>query len=250
MKWLFLKMNGEVNMNNIKAILIDSGKVLNAPITGHWFITPNFLKYVDKNVFQSISKEEIIYAFGKAGEYISEQSLITDEEEEYTHFLEFYRIFANELPLLELKFEQIKAITEDLVYNYNKYEFYKDVIEVIPELSQKYKLAVVSDAWPSLENVYKKAAFRDYFSSFIISSMIGVSKPDEIMYTTALKELKISPDEAIFIDDNIRNCDGAKKLGIHTFLLCRDSNLYVNSKLTCQNHIVVQDFYEIRKIIM
>ena len=28
----------------IKVILFDSGKVLNAPATGHWFMSPNFLK--------------------------------------------------------------------------------------------------------------------------------------------------------------------------------------------------------------
>lgn len=28
--------------NDIKAILLDSGRVLNGPVTGHWFITPKF----------------------------------------------------------------------------------------------------------------------------------------------------------------------------------------------------------------
>lgn len=36
---------------NIKAILFDSGRVLNKPVTGHWFITPNFFSFVDENKF-------------------------------------------------------------------------------------------------------------------------------------------------------------------------------------------------------
>lgn len=198
--------------SKIKAILIDSGRVLNGPVTGHWFITPNFFNFVDEKRFKAISSKQRNTAFNKAGEYISNQPLIINEEEEYTHFLQYYRIFAKELPQLELKDAQIKSIAEDLVYNYNKYQLYKEVSEVIPELSKKYKLAVVSDARPSLENVFKKSGLRDYFSSFIISSVKGISKPHELMYKTALEELDVSPDEAIFIDDSIKNCDGAKKL--------------------------------------
>jgi len=32
------------------------------------------------------------------------------------------------------------------------------------------------------------------------------------MYKAALDELNVSSDEAIFIDDSIKNCDGARKL--------------------------------------
>ena len=44
-------------MNNIKAILFDSGRVLNEPVTGHWFITPNFWKYVDINTFYNLDRK-------------------------------------------------------------------------------------------------------------------------------------------------------------------------------------------------
>ncbi|MGH4118034.1 hypothetical protein [Clostridium sp.] len=159
-------MKSKINTNKIKAILIDSGRVLNGPITGHWFITPNFFNYVDEKKFRSIDRKQRNKAFNQAGNYISKQNLIITEEE-FIHFLEYYRIFSNELPQLRLKDEQIEAITKDLVYNYNKYQFYKDVIGIIPELSKKYKLAVVSDAWPSLENVFKESGLRSCFSSLL-----------------------------------------------------------------------------------
>jgi len=38
-----------MNMNNIKAILFDSGRTLNAPRTGYWFITPNFFNIINSN---------------------------------------------------------------------------------------------------------------------------------------------------------------------------------------------------------
>lgn len=153
-------------MRNVKAILFDSGKVLNEPATGNWFITPNFFEFVDRKRYDSIPNGKKRDAFKIAGEYIKGQNLIVNEDEEYKHFVQYYKIFSSHLPELNLSMKNINAIAEDLVYNYDKYKFYDDVVHIIPMLAERYKLAVVSDAWPSLENVFKKAGMRDYFFVF------------------------------------------------------------------------------------
>lgn len=234
---------------NVKAILFDSGKVLNGPATGHWFITPNFFEFVDKKAFYRIPKSQIEYAFLKAGEYISVQSLILTEEEEYKHFVMYYTIFFERLSSLNIDHITIEKIAWDLVYNYDKYCFYKDVPEVLAHFSLKYKLAIVSDAWPSLENVFRNAGHRDYFSSFVISSQKGVTKPHELMYEAALAELSIKPSEAVFIDDSIKNCDGARNLGIHSILICRDFKSFIYYKMTCKNHKVIRSLKELKKCL-
>lgn len=235
--------------HKIKAILIDSGRVLNVPVTGHWFITPNFFNYVDKKSFKSISVAQKREAFNKAGQYINKQNLISNEGEEYKYFFEYYKIFSESMPQLQLQDKDIQAITKDLVYNYDKYSFYKDVFKLIPELSKEYKLGVVSDAWPSLENIFKKANLRDYFSSFVISSIKGVTKPNELMYRTALEELNICPKEAIYIDDSIKNCEGAIKMGINSFLMCRDLRIYIYNRLTNRNYNIIRNLNDIKKLL-
>lgn len=243
-------MKHKLSQSKIKAILIDSGKVLNEPATGHWFITPNFFNYIDKGIFNSIDSKQRDDAFSCAGDYISKQNMIVSEEEEFKHFFEYYRIFSQKLPQLNIGNGEIKAVAEDLVYNYSKYRFYGDAVSIIPELYKKYKLAVVSDAWPSLENVFIKAGMRDYFSSFVISSLKGVNKPHPLMYRTALEELNVSPDEAVFIDDNVKNCDGALGLGIPSFLLCRDWKSYFYNRVHCKNHAVIRNLYEIKRLLV
>lgn len=57
-----------------------------------------------------------------------------------------------------------------------------------------------------------------------MSSLIGVIKPNELMFNTALSELNIKPEESLFIDDSIKNIEGASKLGIQTILMIRDEN--------------------------
>ena len=131
-----------------------------------------------------------------------------------------------------------------------KYSFFKDVFEVLPTLSCSYKLCVVSDAWPSLRGVFKKAGLDTYFHSMIISSELGVTKPNEQMYKIALKELGLNEDEVIFIDDNPTNCDGASKLGIRTIILNRDLINRVYYRLILKTpHRVVRNLYDIERLI-
>lgn len=213
-----------VETKNIKAILFDSGRVLNNPRTGHWFISPNFYNYVNKNKFESLGESVIEMAFYKALQNLNEKNFILTETEEFNHFIEFYRIFSNELPDLELSEVQIVELAKDTVYNDEKFFFHEDVFEIIPKLSKNYKLGVVSDTWPSLERVFSNVGLRGYFSTFVMSSLLGVVKPDELMFRTALSELNIKPEEALFIDDNIKNVEGARKLGIQSILMIRDKN--------------------------
>lgn len=215
-----------INVENKKAILFDSGKVLNGPTTGHWFVIPSFFNYVDKEEWDRLDDAQLREAFTKALKYVDSQPLISTREEEYTHFIEYYNILFECLDTITITNGQIKLLAYDYVYKNDKYTFFDDVKEVISKLYNHYKLAIVSDAWPSLEHIYIHAGLRNYFESFVISSQLGTLKPAPHMYETALKELGVTAEEAIFIDDNPKNCEGAIALGIDAVLLCRDQSSY------------------------
>lgn len=51
------------------------------------------------------------------------------------------------------------------------------------------------------------------------------------MYLKALEELRLLSEEAVFIDDNLINCECAMKLGINGVLLCRNKLQYFMYKL-------------------
>ena len=229
----------------IKSILFDSGKVLNRPLTGHWFISPNFFKYVNKEKFLSIEKERINNAFSNAQKYLFNEKLIKNREEELIHFSNFYKLFSENLP--ELQINNIEDLAKDMVYNTSKYVFYEDVKEVIPRLKNKYKMAVVSDAWPSLENVFIDADMKKYFEIIVISTQIGTLKPDPRMYETAIERLQVNNSEAIFIDDNINNCLGAERLGIKSILMSREN--FNENKEKNKTMLVVKDLYELEQML-
>ena len=232
-----------IDVKNLKGILLDSGRVLNSPRTGHWFISPNFYNYVDRNKFEEIDKDLLDRSFKKGMDYLNRYPTILTEDEEYKHFIEFYKIVFNELSALEVNSNNILEVAKDTVFNDEKFYFHEDVLEVIPRLSEKYKLGVVSDTWPSLDRVFRNVGLRNYFSTFVMSSILGVIKPNQLMFTTALNELNLKPEEVIFIDDNIGHVDGAKDLGIQSILMVRE-DIDIDT-----NHLVIKSLKDLENLL-
>jgi len=176
-----------MKLENIDAILFDSEKVLNGPKTGHWFISPNFFSFANKLTFENISIENRNKAFSMAGNYINSIAFINTKEEEYEHFKKYYEIFSKELPELQLDIENINELAKDLVFNTEKYKFFDDAVKVIPFLHKKYKLAVVSDTWPSLKDVFINTGLYSYFSSELQidnygTKIVDISNKDVVNY--------------------------------------------------------------------
>lgn len=233
-------------MDEVKGILIDSGRVLNVSATGSWSYSPKFFEIVGKNKFYNISNEKREDAYSKAWNYINSINLMATIQEEREHFSKFFSILAEELPELEIDENKKNLLIDDFDFNFDKYTFFKDVYDVLPKLSERYKLCLVSDAWPSLRGVYKKAGLDKYFNSMIISTELGVTKPSEEIYKAALVKLGLSENEVIFIDDNPKNCDGAAKLGIRSLILSRSLWFRLYSKFILKTrHKIVKDLYEV-----
>ena len=232
------------NTKKIKAILFDSGRVLNYPKTGHWHIPPRTFEYINKGEFDNIPEEQIIKAFHLGLKYLNDNHNIQTESEELKAFIQFYTIIFSELDQLTINNETILNISKDTVYNNDKFVFYDDLYEYLPIFRESYALGIVSDTWPSLERVYREVGLMHYFSAFVMSSVLGVCKPNKLMFTTALDKLNIKPEEAIFVDDSYENCIGAEQLGIRSILMIR-SNWEKNavSDLICIRGL--EDLYNI-----
>jgi len=229
----------------IKAILLDSLRVLNYPASGHLFIPPAFFEYVKPVNWDHVRDIERAAAFAQAKETLDMYPLVPTKEDEFTVFVDYYATFFRSIPRLKATPEQIEGIARSQVYDPAKFTFFPDALEVIPRLAAKYKLAVVSDAWPSLEDVFVHAGLREHFSAFIISSQIGVRKPDTRMFNAALDALDVTAGEALFVDDNKKNCDAARDLGLQTALLCRDYAEYLFYRLTVKTHRVIRSLTEL-----
>lgn len=205
-------------MNNIKAILFDSGRTLNVPRTGHWFITPNFLKIIERENI-SYTNEQITKAIQKSYEHVEKILLVETEEQEYKMFKEFYEIVLKELKYPDIDNEIIELLAKDNVYNDEKFLFFDDVESSLIKLKERFELGIVSDTWPSLERVFINNNLRKYFSTFVMSSVYGSCKAEKILFKIAIEELGVRAEETIFVDDSETNLDSAKEFGLIPILI-------------------------------
>ncbi|MFI5131511.1 MAG: HAD-IA family hydrolase, partial [Chitinophagales bacterium] len=58
--------------------------------------------------------------------------------------------------------------------------------------------------------------FMHWFDGRVVSGVEKMRKPFPEFYKLLLERYNLNPDEALFIDDSLRNIRGAEKLGIKT----------------------------------
>lgn len=101
--------------------------------------------------------------------------------------------------------------------NFKEIQGTRRLIEQLKE--NGYRLGLLSvHAREWIEHLEKEFDYHKLFDSVLYSFEVGISKPDRKAYQLILEQLKVKPDECIFIDDSIQNLEGAKLLGITTVL--------------------------------
>jgi len=96
----------------------------------------------------------------------------------------------------------------------------KRLIAFIRELKVRgYKTAICSNT-PSklLRELLSIHGLATYFDVLAVSSEVGLTKPGPDIFNYTLKELRIMPQEAIFVDDRKENIDGARAAGMEAVL--------------------------------
>ncbi|MEQ1516335.1 MAG: HAD-IA family hydrolase [Usitatibacteraceae bacterium] len=89
--------------------------------------------------------------------------------------------------------------------------------DLLDRTKARYRTALLSNIgsahWPKVETMDLLPRLHHAFPSF----KLGAVKPDAAYFRLALDAMNVSPDEAIFFDDNQINCDGANAFGIASF---------------------------------
>lgn len=92
----------------------------------------------------------------------------------------------------------------------------KQLVEFIPSL-KKSKVALLSNALgPITQEVLKKKDIevKKLFDKVFLSNKMHMVKPDAKTYRHILKKLEVEPEEALMVDDQEVNIEGAKKVGM------------------------------------
>lgn len=82
-----------------------------------------------------------------------------------------------------------------------------------------YKVYLLSNfGKTSFETAKKEFSFMEYCDGGVISYEVEKIKPDPMIFGILCQKFRISPCEAVFIDDNRANIEGARDFGFSTIL--------------------------------
>ncbi|CEA03191.1 Putative HAD-hydrolase YfnB [Metalysinibacillus saudimassiliensis] len=104
-------------------------------------------------------------------------------------------------------------------------QLYEDTFKVLDELKGKYKLIMLTNGAPSLQNLKLRITpeLVPYFDHIIISGDFGKGKPDVSIFEHVLEVADITADEAIMVGDNL-NTDilGSSRLNMNNVWINRE----------------------------
>ena len=79
-----------------------------------------------------------------------------------------------------------------------------------------------SETFPLVRNDFAELRL---FERIVLSGDFGVAKPDARFYAIALREIGIPADRLLFVDDNARNVDAGRAVGMHALHFSDAANL-------------------------
>jgi len=101
---------------------------------------------------------------------------------------------------------------------------YDETFTVLDELKGKYKLLLLTNGSPDLQNTKLTITpeLVPYFDEIIISGAFGRGKPDQTIFEHALERIGLNKDEVIMVGDNLMtDILGASRTGIKSVWINR-----------------------------
>ena len=81
-------------------------------------------------------------------------------------------------------------------------------------------IGVVSDCSREVPDIWPETVFHDLVHVTVFSCLVGVRKPNPIIYQTACDQLAVDPTACVYIGDGFSNeLGGAQRLGMQAYLL-------------------------------
>ncbi|MFC1920615.1 HAD family hydrolase [Chloroflexota bacterium] len=125
---------------------------------------------------------------------------------------------------VSIEVQDIKDISTALVYIWSKYlPLDPDCIPMLEILRQNKTLALISnfDHPPYVYDTVTKFGIKEYFKTIIVSSDVGIKKPDPGIFHLALQRTGLQPEEVVYIGDTDDDIQGSLSAGITPILIQR-----------------------------
>ena len=158
-----------------------------------------------------------------------------DNEEKKKHFFE--NICTSDWNEKQDAGRPLQEATEELVHKHPEWKGYieayygrweemlggpiRDTVEVFRQLKEtgKYKIYALTNWSAELFPIaLERYDFLHWFDGRVVSGEEKMRKPFREFYQLILNRFNLTPQETLFIDDNVRNAEAAEKIGIKTII--------------------------------
>ena len=136
---------------------------------------------------------------------------VTHNELNFNRFYDTFKVF---------KINYTKGKIEDFREAYieglgNPKSLYPHTLEILDYLKDRYDLHIITDGFSDIqEKKLKRSGIFSYFETMTFSDEVGVTKPDPIIFETALARANAAPGQSLMIGDHLEfDVEGAKRVG-------------------------------------
>lgn len=133
-----------------------------------------------------------------------------------------------EKTLSQLGINDAKGIVKfkNSLFKGERFRLRSGMINLITQLRQTYTIALLTNADDIFRSILREKFHSEgFFDYVIISSEIGLAKPDTNFFRKSCSIIGTKPTNCIFIDDSQRNIQAAKSIGIYSVLYNNNENL-------------------------
>ena len=140
-----------------------------------------------------------------------------------------FRSELNRLLGTQLQDEEI-----DMAWNAMLLDLPLDRLLLLSGLRPRYKTFVLSNTNEihinAFDDIVQKVtggeSIQKYFDNVYYSHQVGMRKPDTEIFEMVLKRNSLHPSKTLFIDDTLEHIESANRLGLHTWHLTNQDELF------------------------
>jgi len=90
------------------------------------------------------------------------------------------------------------------------------MVDYVRTFKGHYKVGLLSNVGRGvMERLFTPSELDELFDEVVLSSEVGMIKPDPAIYTLTADRLGLEPAECVMVDDLVANIEGAESTGMH-----------------------------------
>jgi FMN phosphatase YigB (HAD superfamily) len=204
---------------NIEAIIFDVGNTLRIVIRDEVFMV-DARRQITELVGTPMSEEDFIELLEKRYKVLRKQAkeklIEASEKEMWTKWM-----------LPDFPAEKIAPLSGKLTRLWRDCDGRRvprdDVKETVIELSRRgYLLGIIANTITETEipDYLEEYGLTDYFKTVVLSSKVGIRKPNPEIYWEAARRLEVKPAKCAYVGDNpVRDVEGTRAAGYGAMIL-------------------------------